>query len=186
VASLANPTLSTLAKVQGVLEAADGPISRYQLHKRLGGAVNYPVLDAALGYFSSLKVVYDEGAGGKVLWVHNPGAAELFKASRPVKRRPVKRDLRQLVQDNRARILALARKHGASNVQLFGSVARGDARPESDIDLLVDFAPRRSMLDHIGLEQDLAELLGVHVDVVSRGALSKYIRDDVLREAVAI
>ena len=95
-------------------------------------------------------------------------------------------DLRRLVRQRREEILRLAARHGASNIQLFGSVARGDTRPESDIDLLVDFEPSRSMLDHIGLEQDLAELLGVHVDIVSRAALSKYIREDVLREAIAV
>lgn len=81
---VANPTLSTVAKVQAVLEDAEGPISRYELHKRLGGAVNYPVLEAVIGYFGGLRVVVDEGAGGKVLWVHNPKARALFQSSRRV------------------------------------------------------------------------------------------------------
>ncbi|MEA3137408.1 MAG: hypothetical protein QOC71_1689 [Thermoplasmata archaeon] len=81
---VANPTLATLSKVQGILEGAEGPISRYELHKRLEGTVNYPVLDAVLGYFSGLKVIVDEGAGGKVLWVHNPKARGLFESSRRI------------------------------------------------------------------------------------------------------
>lgn len=81
---IANPTLATVSKVQGVLEDAEGPISRYELHKRLDGTVNYPVLDAILGYFSELKVVVDEGSGGKVLWVHNPKARSLFESSRRI------------------------------------------------------------------------------------------------------
>ncbi|MCA1819206.1 MAG: hypothetical protein LC620_04010 [Halobacteriales archaeon] len=81
---VANPTLATVSKVQGVLEEAAEPLSRYELHKRLGGSVNYPVLDAILHYFSELKVVYDEGAGGKVLWIHAPKARKLFDASRRV------------------------------------------------------------------------------------------------------
>jgi len=81
---IANPTLATVSKVQGVLTDAGEPLSRYELHKRLGGSVNYPVLDAILRYFTELKVVYDEGAGGKVLWIHNAKARALFESSRRV------------------------------------------------------------------------------------------------------
>lgn len=82
--ALANPTLATMAKVQRVLEDAAGPITRYQLHKRLEGTVNYPVLDAALGYFAALRLIVDEGPRGKVLWVHNPRARGLVESSRRV------------------------------------------------------------------------------------------------------
>jgi predicted nucleotidyltransferase len=94
--------------------------------------------------------------------------------------------LRRLLSERRAEILALARRHGAYDVCLFGSVARGDAGGSSDVDLLVTFEADRSLLDQVGLQQDLADLLGVPVDVVSRGGLSPYIRADVLREAVPV
>jgi hypothetical protein len=83
---VANPTLATVTRVQDVLEAAEGPLTRYELHKRLGGSVNYPVLEAVLHFFSELKVVVDEGAGGKILWVHNTQAKarSLFAASKRV------------------------------------------------------------------------------------------------------
>ena len=83
-------------------------------------------------------------------------------------------------------ILALARQHGASEVMVFGSVARGDASEGSDVDFLVTFEPDRSLLDHIALQQDLEDLLHIKVDVVSRGGLSPYIRDAVLREAIPV
>jgi hypothetical protein len=83
----------------------------------------------------------------------------------------------------RAEILAVARKRRAHRVAVFGSVARGEARPGSDLDLLVDFEPSASLLDHVGLFQDLEELLSVGVDVVTRSALKP--RDDHIRaEAV--
>lgn len=72
----------------------------------------------------------------------------------------------------REEILVLARRRRARRVSVFGSVARGEARPGSDLDLLVDFEPEASLLDHIGLYQDLESLLGVRVDVIDRDGLS--------------
>lgn len=87
---------------------------------------------------------------------------------------------------NREAILDLAAKFGARNVRLFGSVARGEQREDSDIDLLVEMEPARSLLDLIGLNQELEDLLGCKVDVVSDRGLDRYIRDEVLAEAVAL
>ncbi len=88
----------------------------------------------------------------------------------------------------RADILALAARHGASHVRIFGSVARGDARETSDLDLLVRFEPDRSLIDHGLLIEELQDLLHVSVDVVSEGALHADDRfgREVLREAVAL
>ena len=72
---------------------------------------------------------------------------------------------------HRAEILGVARKRRARRIAVSGSVTRGEAHPDSDLDLLVDFEPGASLLDHIGLFQDLEDLLGVGVDVVARSAL---------------
>jgi predicted nucleotidyltransferase len=71
-------------------------------------------------------------------------------------------------------------------VRVFGSVARGEARPESDLDLLVEFEADRSLLDLIGLELDLRDLLGSHVDVTTVASLKDRIRPRVLAEAVPL
>jgi predicted nucleotidyltransferase len=85
----------------------------------------------------------------------------------------------------RAEIVRVVRKRRASRIAVFGSVARGDARPHSDLDLLVDFEAGASLVDHVGLFQDLEELLGVRVDGVSRSTLRP--RDDGIRaEAVEL
>ncbi len=86
----------------------------------------------------------------------------------------------------RERILGIAARHGARNVRVFGSVARGDAGPDSDVDFLVEMDADRSLLDHVGLVQDLEDFLGRKVDVVSERALHWFIRDRVLAEAVPL
>jgi len=83
----------------------------------------------------------------------------------------------------RAQILRVAAVHGARNVRVFGSVARGDSGAESDIDLLVEFEPGRSLLDHAALQIELEALLGRRVDVASERGLRPRIRERVLREA---
>jgi predicted nucleotidyltransferase len=86
----------------------------------------------------------------------------------------------------RADILSLTERYGASNVRVFGSVARGETGPESDVDLLVEFEAGRSLLDLIGLELDLRDLLGSHVDVATVASLKDRIRPRVLTEAVPL
>ena len=90
------------------------------------------------------------------------------------------------VHRDRERILAVASNHGAHHVRVFGSVARGETTPASDIDLLVEFEPSRSLLDHAALVDDLELLLGRKVDVVSAKALKPELRDHILREAVPL
>jgi predicted nucleotidyltransferase len=95
-------------------------------------------------------------------------------------------DTAERVKNNRTEILRLAREHGARNVRLFGSIARGDATPESDVDILVELEPGRNLLDLSGLLLDLQDLLDCKVDVVTEKALHWYIRDKVLQEAVPL
>ena len=91
-----------------------------------------------------------------------------------------------LLKSRREEILRIAAKHGAQNVRVFGSVARGDADSQSDIDLLVEFKRGTTLLVHAALMQELEDLLGVKVDVVSERGLRDRVRERVLREAVAI
>jgi predicted nucleotidyltransferase len=96
------------------------------------------------------------------------------------------RELRSLLQTHRDAILALAAHYGASNVRVFGSIARGETHAASDVDVLVTLADDRSLLDLVGLWQDLEELLQCRVDVVSERGLNERIRERVLRDAVAL
>ena len=95
-------------------------------------------------------------------------------------------NLNELIGNRREEILEIAARHGARNMRLFGSALRGEAREDSDIDLLVEMEPGRSLLDRVALIQDLEDLLGRKVDVVTVKALHWYIRDRVLGEAVAL
>jgi uncharacterized protein len=91
--------------------------------------------------------------------------------------------LLEQVQSKREDILQLAARRGARNVRLFGSVARDEAGPDSDVDFLVDLEPGRSLLDLGGLLMDLQKLMGRKVDVVTETGLRPRLRPRVLREA---
>lgn len=95
-------------------------------------------------------------------------------------------DIDALLKAHREEILAIARRHGASNVRVFGSVARREASPDSDIDILVDLELGRSLLDHAQLQIDLEALLGRKVDVVTARGLRPRLRDRVLQEAIPL
>jgi predicted nucleotidyltransferase len=91
--------------------------------------------------------------------------------------------VQQAVLEHREEILHIAARHGATNVRVFGSVARGTAGPESDLDLLVDAGPDTSPWFPGGLIVDLEDLLGCRVDVATPSTLHRRIRDRVLTEA---
>lgn len=89
----------------------------------------------------------------------------------------------QMVEGKRAEIFRIAGQHGARNVRVFGSVARGEAGDESDLDFLVEMEPGRSLLDLAALRNDLMDLLGRKVDVVTEDSLYWLLRRKILREA---
>ncbi len=92
----------------------------------------------------------------------------------------------ELLGKQRQRIFELASQHGARNVRVFGSVARGQASVASDVDLLVDMEEGRSLLDLVGFWQDVEDLLGMKVDVITDGGISPYMRAKIYAEAVPL
>jgi hypothetical protein len=94
--------------------------------------------------------------------------------------------LDETLKSKREDILRLASRHGASNVRVFGSLARGEADERSDVDLLVDLEPGRNLLDLGGLLMDLRDLLRRNVDVVTERSLKARIRSRILQEAVPL
>jgi uncharacterized protein len=94
--------------------------------------------------------------------------------------------LNKILQDKRETNLQVAAQHGARNVQVFGSIARGEAKIDSDLNLLVKLDPGRSLIDLTAIKQDLEDLLGCEVDVLTEAAISSYIKEQVLKEAVSL
>ena len=94
--------------------------------------------------------------------------------------------VQSMLTSRRAEVLGVTSRHGIRNVRVFGSLARGEDRPSSDIDLLVDLDRGRSLLDLIAAKQDLEDLLGRSVDVITARSLSSYVRESVLNDAVPL
>ena len=90
------------------------------------------------------------------------------------------------IRRHRREILDAAARHGARNVRVFGSVARGDDDEGSDVDVLIDVEPCRTLLDVIAFEQDLQQLLGRKVEVLTDGGLSPYLQQRILAEAASL
>jgi len=90
------------------------------------------------------------------------------------------------ITTHRDEIIRLSARHGAHHVRVFGSVARREAKSDSDLDLLVQLEPGRTLLDLVAIKQDMEDLLGRKVDVVTEASLSPYFRDQVLAEAIPL
>lgn len=95
-------------------------------------------------------------------------------------------NIEEILKNKRNEILDIATRYGARKMRIFGSILRGEATVNSDVDFLVELEPGRSLLDIIAMKQDLEDLLGCKVDVVTEAALSPYIRDEVLGQAVSL
>jgi predicted nucleotidyltransferase len=93
---------------------------------------------------------------------------------------------KELLESRRNDILNLAATHGARNIRIFGSVARGEGGPGSDVDLLVDMEEGRNLLDLVGFWQDLEALLDRRVDVITDGGISPYLRERIHAEALPL
>jgi predicted nucleotidyltransferase len=93
---------------------------------------------------------------------------------------------KELLESRRNDILNLAATHGAKNIRIFGSVARGEGGPGSDVDLLVDMEEGRNLLDLVGFWQDLEALLDRRVDVITDGGISPYLRERIHAEALPL
>lgn len=116
-----------------------------------------------------------------LLWGHSLANSH----NRPMETESAQLDLRGL-RTRREEILGYAAEHGARNVRVFGSIARGEPAAGSDVDLLVEMEPGRSLIDLVGLWQDLEDLLGTHVDVLSEGGVSPFLRERIYADAMPL
>ncbi len=94
--------------------------------------------------------------------------------------------IKTLLKEKRQEILRIAQEYGARSIRLFGSAARGDDMPDSDIDFLVEMEDGRSLFDIGGMQMDLQDLLGRKVDIVTEKGMRPRIRDRVSKEAVSL
>ena len=93
---------------------------------------------------------------------------------------------KELIENKKGEIQTIAERHGARRLRVFGSIARGESGPDSDVDFLVELEEGRSLLDQAALLVDLQDLLGIKVDVVSEGGINPRMRDRIMEEAVPL
>lgn len=94
--------------------------------------------------------------------------------------------MNSLLEEKRKEIKSIAGKFGAGNIRVFGSMARDEATANSDVDILIELEEGHDLLDIIAIKQELEELLGRPVDVVTEASVSPYIREEILSQAVAL
>ncbi len=92
----------------------------------------------------------------------------------------------QLNEEIKKKIISILVKHGIKRILVFGSYARNEATLKSDLDLIVEFPEGTSLLDHVGIEIELSEVLNMKIDLLSQNGISPYIKDQVLKEAIVI
>jgi predicted nucleotidyltransferase len=92
----------------------------------------------------------------------------------------------QELKNKRESIISVVERNGGTKVRIFGSLARGEGLTDSDVDILIELDPGRSLLDILAIKQDLEDLLHRNVDVLTESAVSPYIKDDIMSEAVAL
>ena len=84
------------------------------------------------------------------------------------------------------KIITILQRHGVKKISIFGSYARGEANPQSDIDIIVEFSDRKSLLDLVGIEQELSETLGRKVDLLTEKSINPYLIDRIKKERLVI
>jgi len=92
----------------------------------------------------------------------------------------------KLSEEIKKKIISILVKYGIKKILIFGSYARNEATPNSDLDLIVEFPEGTSLLDHIGIEFELSEALNIKIDLLSQNGISPYIKDQIMKEAVVI
>ncbi|NOU41057.1 MAG: nucleotidyltransferase family protein [Methylotenera sp.] len=92
----------------------------------------------------------------------------------------------ELIRSKKSDILAIATRHGAKNVRVFGSVARGEDTDTSDVDLLVSMEKNRTLYDLIGLQQEIQDILNRNVDVLTDRSINSYLQAQILQEATLL
>ena len=92
----------------------------------------------------------------------------------------------KLSEEIKKKIISILVKYGIKKILIFGSYARNEATPNSDLDLIVEFPEGTSLIDHIGIEFELSEALNMKIDLLSQNGISPYIKDQIMKEAVVI
>jgi len=175
------PTLKTILAIEGVVKKANTPVSRNQILARLPTGAMRSTLNLALDYMEKRGMVLETKKG--FIWTFNPskkleeaegeglGHGSHTKGS---------------IEAIRKQAYPILHGHGVSRAAIFGSFARGDAKKESDIDILVEFKERKGLFEFISLKYALEKKLKRKVDLVEYKAIDPYLKSSILQQQVPI
>lgn len=165
------PSLKTILAIEDALKKADTPLSRNQILARLPTKVMRSTLNLALAYMAKRKLVVETDKG--FIWTLSQNDE------------PERSTVNNIARIKRA-ILPILKSQAVSRAAIFGSTARGEARKNSDVDLLVEFKKRVTLFDMGGLKMDLEEKLKRKVDIVEYSAVDRRLRESIFRDKVDI
>jgi len=149
-------------------------------------ALDYPVAEAKPKARRKRRKPVGFGSLAHVAGLSSETYLKVEQDERERENRYGRKDIREILECKREEILRIAQTHGAGNVRIFGSVARGEADEKSDVDFLVDFEPGTSLLQHGALIAELEDLLGRKVDVAPEKTLKERVRAQALAEAIPL
>jgi uncharacterized protein len=183
---LHSPTLASVIMVEKTVQKHSQECGKYQLWKKLPKKMMYQTFQHILKYLEgSGKVMVDKE--GCVIWIHNPARINNLRNNGLLVGTDMKNKTK-VIKLNKLQALAvpLLKKYGVKRAGIFGSMARGDAKRTSDLDLLIDLKQGATLFDMAGLKVDLEDAIGRTVDLVEYGMIKPELRAKILSEEVAI
>ena len=181
------PSLRTMLAVEKVLGGADTMIDREELKRRLPVKIMHQTLNLILAYLEEKGMIADSHKG--ILWIYSPSPKlrkEIARASKKTNLKSKNVKMETNIKKLAGTILRAIKKFDVIRAGVFGSYARGEAKKTSDIDIIVEFKGRKSLLDLVGLQLAIEQALNKKADVITYNSINPMLKKKILKEEIRI